>query len=267
MKGTIMEETVFSADYDDPVVAELYDMRETYTDDIDLIRKLLGRKKLKVLECFSGTGRILLALVRDGHKMTGYEIAPNMNARAVIKALKLDDDSIERVKFDVRDVLEGDWGTGFDAVILGANAFYELPSADAQEKCVQYASEALKKGGHVFIDNDDYKGDWGKGPFGEETVVFEGTAGDGTYGRWSREGVSFDASTSTSHFRRKIIKRSPEGEEEVHECTGMKHPVTKAEVESWLLRHGFGIEQLFGDRKGNPYTPESERAIFWARKM
>ncbi len=33
----------------------------------------------------------------------------------------------------------------------------------------------------------------------------------------------------------------------------------------WLEAHGFVIEQLYGDRAGNPYTETSKRAIFWAR--
>ena len=94
------------------------------------------KKKLKILECCSGTGRILVPLARDGHKVTGYEIASNMNARAVLKAITLDDeDLITRVKFEVRDVLEGNWGTKFDLVILGGNAFWEMPSAESQENC------------------------------------------------------------------------------------------------------------------------------------
>jgi len=33
-----------------------------------------------------------------------------------------------------------------------------------------------------------------------------------------------------------------------------------------LDAHSFVVEQLYGDRAGNPYTPESDRAIFWAMK-
>ena len=33
----------------------------------------------------------------------------------------------------------------------------------------------------------------------------------------------------------------------------------------WLKQHGFIIEHLFGDRRGNPYSEASGRAIFWAR--
>jgi hypothetical protein len=45
-----------------------------------------------------------------------------------------------------------------------------------------------------------------------------------------------------------------------------KHPVSAVEVQTWLEAHGFAIEQLYGDRAGNPYTEISQRAIFWARR-
>jgi hypothetical protein len=35
----------------------------------------------------------------------------------------------------------------------------------------------------------------------------------------------------------------------------------------WLERYGFEILKVMGDHKGAPYTPDSERAICWARKL
>jgi len=65
-----------ATDYDDAVLAELYERRETYADDVDLIRRLIARGgPLNVLECFCGTGRIALPLAQDGHCVTGIDIA------------------------------------------------------------------------------------------------------------------------------------------------------------------------------------------------
>jgi hypothetical protein len=36
-------------------------------------------------------------------------------------------------------------------------------------------------------------------------------------------------------------------------------------MQQWLARHGFEIERLYGDRAGADYSPQSARAIFWAR--
>jgi hypothetical protein len=37
-----MKEYQYSGNYDDPLLAELYDQPETYQDDIILLRKLIG---------------------------------------------------------------------------------------------------------------------------------------------------------------------------------------------------------------------------------
>ena len=37
-------------------------------------------------------------------------------------------------------------------------------------------------------------------------------------------------------------------------------------MQTWLEKYGFVVEQIFGDRAGDPYTETSNRAIFWAKK-
>ena len=254
--------------YDHPLIAELYDTSENYTDDVELLRRLIGDSgPLDILECFSGTGRILVPLAGDGHRITGIEIAPSMAARASEKLERLGAKIVDRVTLKVRDVLDGGWGTGYDLLIIGANAFCELPSADAQAHCVEMARDALAPGGHLFIDNDDYKGNWGAGPFGRERVVFEGVGSDGAYGRWSMEGIRFDEAGAVLHSRRRWHTRSPDGHEHDVEYVSKKHPVSAGEVRVWLDQYGFETLHVFGDRHGTPHSVASERAIFWARKL
>jgi SAM-dependent methyltransferase len=263
-----MDEYGYSNDYNNPLIAELYDQLEAYTDDVELIRRLIGDSvPLNILECFSGTGRILVPLARDGHRITGIEVASSMNALAVRKVAELGGEVQKRVTFKLQDVLDGGWGSGYDVVIMGANAFYELPSAETQERCVRFAYQALVPGGRLFIDNDDYKGDWGKGPFGKELVVFEGRGLDGTFGRWIAEGLSFDEGQGIYYYKRTLFTRTPDNAESCIEYFGEKHPVNAKEVKNWLTKYGFRILQVFGDRQGNPYKADSKRAIFWVEKQ
>jgi hypothetical protein len=261
----IVEEFPYSGDYDHPLLAELFDRFENDDDDVSLLRGLIGGSgPLDILECFSGTGRILVPLARDGHRITGLEMARSMNARAVARIAELG--LAETVTLKLQDILDGDWGTGLDLVVIGANAFYELPSAETQERCIRFACEALISGGHLFIDNDDYKGDWGQGPFGRERVIFEGEGEDGTWGKYSMESQRFDEEEGILHMKRVWLVRSSDGTETRREYLGRKHPVSHGEVGSWLEKHGFRIRSVFGDRAGTPYTPAGERAIFWAEK-
>jgi SAM-dependent methyltransferase len=264
--GEILQEYKYSADYDDPLLAELYDQSETCTDDVELIRKLIGNSKpLKVLEVFSGTGRILIPLAEDGHELTGLEIAEAMNARAAEKIAKLEGVAT-RVRLNTQDVVEGKWGQGFDLVIIGGNALYELPDPEMQKRCIRFARQALVRGGRVFIDNNDYKGNWGEGPFGSKRMIFEGYGQDGSFGRWCMDGLRFDAEEQALYMKRTWYKRSLDGTEKTSEYIARKHPVSAQEIKGWLKKYGFEILDLFGDRQGNPYTTRSDRAIFWARK-
>lgn len=111
LRPRIAQEHKYSASYDHPLLAELYDRFETYTDDVELIRRLIGGSQpLSVLECFSGTGRILVPPAQDGHRMTGIEIALSMSARAAEKIARIGGDVADRVTLKEQDVLEGHWG-------------------------------------------------------------------------------------------------------------------------------------------------------------
>jgi predicted O-methyltransferase YrrM len=264
--GQAMEEYPYSGDYNDPLLAELYDQSQTFSDDVDLLRKLIGsRGPLNILECFSGTGRILIPLLEDGHTVTGIEIAPAMNARAKEKIACLPSGIRTRAVLRTSDVLTGDWGSGYDLVILGANAFYELPDPALQERCIRFAALALNPNGHLFVDNNDYKGDWGDAPLGRERKVFEGVGSHGTFGRFTSRDIRFDKNRHVLYMERELYKRAPDGTETVTKYIGKKHPVSKDEVRGWLDSHGFEVLDIFGDREGNPYTKKSDRAIFWAR--
>jgi SAM-dependent methyltransferase len=257
-----------SMDYDDPVLAEIYDVEETAAEDIDLIRRLLPRSgPLEILECFSGTGRILIPLAEDGHRVTGIEISREMMDRARVKLDALGGAVRSRASMILGDVLTVDWGSGYDVVLLAGNCFYELPSPESQEECVRRAWSCLVGGGWVFIDTEDGSGR-GADPsdVGTEWVGLEGTTRDGTYGRLSARVTDVDAG-GVSHFVRTWYTRSASGAETSTRYEACKYPVSGREVEMWLSRCGFEIVGMYGDRAGTPCEEASaQRAIFWAKK-
>lgn len=58
----------------------------------------------------------------------------------------------------------------------------------------------------------------------------------------------------------------PDGTVVEREFLQQKHPVSTAEVQSWLEAHGFATTRLCGDNSGGPHTSASERAVFWAQR-
>lgn len=253
-----------------PYVTEIYDQSETYTDDLELIQSLIqGSKSLRILEPFCGTGRILIPLAIAGHTLVGLDNAAGMLLRAWEKIQNLDRGIQGKILLMEGDAVDANWFNEFDLVILGGNCFYELSSPEEQEKCIINAASALKPGGHVYVDNNHMEGEldssWQKP--GIRAGFPTGICRDGTSVESWTETIWFDTPNRLAKFRRFTKVTFPDGKILEREYFQQKHPVSVTEVQTWLERHGFLIEHVYGDRNGNPYTIESDRAIFWARKQ
>ena len=249
-------------------VAEIYDQVETQTDDVDLIRRLIGeRGPLRILEPFCGTGRILIPLALDGHELVGLDQAKAMLDRARAKVERLPEGVRKRIMLAEADVTASAWPGDFDLVILGGNCFYELATPEEQEGCIGSAAAALKPGGYVYLDNDHMEGDLDEGwrQPGISKGFPTGTCADGTRLQGAGETIWWDAPRRLVRFRRSVTVTFPDGTTTSKEWIQQKHPPSAVEVRTWLEAHGFIIEQMYGDRAGSPYVQSSPRAIFWAR--
>lgn len=255
------------ASYDvDRYVTEIYDKTETDIDEVELMRKLIGKQKgLRILEPFCGHGRILIPLVEDGHSLTGID-----QSQVMLDVLK---ERLAKLKLKAEmhrsDATAGDWPTGFDLVVLAGNCFYELATPEEQEACITAAAKALKQGGFVCVDNDHMEGElderWCE-PGIQRGQFPTGTCADGTKLEGTRETIWFDVAKRLWKARCSVTITSPDGTVKCKEWEVQKHPVSTYEVNGWLEKHGFEILHLYGDHAGSPYTDEMSRAFFWARK-
>ncbi len=255
----------------DPHIAEFYDQHETQMDDVELIRRLVASHgRLRILEPFCGTGRILIPLVEEGHEIVGLDQSEHMLDRARAKIAELPSAVGKRITLIHADATVGDWPGGFDLVLLGGNCFYELASPVEQEGCVVSATTALKPGGYVYVDNDHMEDEIPQAwlPTVKRPTGFpSGTCTDGTRLEGTTETLEFDSEKRLWLSRRGITVIFPDGTKKTIERLQQKHPVSFGEVKDWLEEHSFVIEKTFGDRAGNPYSADSPRAIFWARKV
>jgi len=253
-----------------PQIAEIYDQHETYADDLQLILHLIGGlEALHILEPFCGTGRLLIPLACASHTLVGMDIAAGMLARARMKIGFLPKEVQERITLKETDVLTAGWPGGFNLVVLGGNCFYELATPEEQEACIRKACAALEPGGYVYVDNNHMEG--GLDPSwqvpGRHPGFPSGLCQDGTAIASFTETIWVDVQARLARFRRSTYVTYPDGSSVEKEYVQQKHPISKGEVQAWLEKYGFSVEHLYGDRAGNPYTEESGRAIFWARKI
>jgi SAM-dependent methyltransferase len=251
-------------------VAEIYDQYETELDDVNFIRNLIGNSgPLNILEPFCGTGRILIPLALEGHRVSGMDQSAGMLNRARQKMGQLPPEAQKRISLSQVDVLYSEWLRDLDLVILGRNCFYELATPDEQEKCVLYASRSLKPGGYVFVDNNHMEGElaasWQE--IGVIQPSLNGRCSDRTMVESTRETIWFDAPHRLVQFRRRTRVTLLDGSSIEQEYIQQKHPVSKNEVQNWFEKCNFVVEGIYGSYDGSPYTKSSPRAIFWARRV
>jgi len=254
----------------EPHIAEIYDQVETYDDDVELIRKLIGgRSPLRILEPFCGTGRILIPLALDGQELVGLDQAQGMLDRARTKVQQLPKQVQSRISLHKADVIKDEWPVGFDLVVLGGNCFYELATSEEQEECFIRAFASLRSGGYIYLDNNHMEGTlhetWQQLDVDEKAFP-TGICEDGTYIQTQRERVWFDIAQRLVRYRRRTIITFLDGNTKTEEYLMQCHPPSKVEMQAWLENHGFTVKQVYGDRSGNSYNDESPRAIFWAEK-
>lgn len=246
-------------------IAEIYDQQQNFTDDVDLLLRLIGeRKNLDIFEPFCGTGRILIPLAQAGHRLTGLDQSPMLleRCRAKLAEANLPADLIEG------DAVAGPWPGGFDVVVMGGNCLYELATPEEQEACIRHATGALKPGGFLFLDNDHMEGGlalkWQDMRL--EAGFPSGTCADGTRIESTRQIIWFSINTRVAKFKRTTRAIAPDGTVTEGSYIQQKHPVSTGEMRAWLVQHGFVIEQHYGSRDGEPYRDALPRSIFWARK-
>jgi SAM-dependent methyltransferase len=250
-------------------LAEFYDLTETGREDVELIRRLLGvRAALRIFEPFCGTGRILIPLAQDGHRLTGMDVSQIMLDRAVAKLEMLSPRVRHHVQLIRGDCTSGDWPGDFDAVLLAGNCLYELETPEEQRACVHLAAAALRTGGHLLLDNDHMEGDLAQAwcQLGVHARHPNGTCPDGTQLQGTAEVIWYDRAKRLCRWKRRVTIVSPDGGRSTREWMQQKHPPSIGEVRDWLLGEGFEIETSFGDHRDAALRESSPRAIFWARK-
>lgn len=244
--------------------ADMYDLNETQTDDVDFLIKLIGNEPKNILEIACGSGRIMIPLINHCHNVTGYDFDEFMLKKISNKIIS------NKLKCYKKDVILDNWETDFDIVILGANFLYNIVSEmnyeEAQKLIISKASQSLKSGGYVFIDcgYTMFPEQWFNNP--NENIVFEGKDSQGNYGKMSLLNSKYDSITRINTFIRKFVLKLVNGETITQEIPSKKHFASINQIKQWLIDSGFIIKIECGDYHFNPISESTNRAIIWAKK-
>jgi SAM-dependent methyltransferase len=257
----------------DSHIAEIYDQIETETEDVDFIIKLIKEevktKEIKILEPFCGTGRILIPLAEKGYKLVGIEQSKGMLNRAIMKAEKLPEKIRDRITFINSDVIGFKWPDNCDLVLLGGNCFNELATPAEQENCIFSAWNALKKGGYLYVENDNMEGELAEywyTPKIQKNQFPTGICSDESRLETTTETIEIDKVKRIWKARREITIYSPEGSKTKKSHKVQCHPIDAFEVKKWLEKYNFEIIKMYSTTQGDIYYPKCKRIIFWAKK-
>jgi len=250
--------------------ASVYEQFENHTNDVEFLLKVLETLggPQNILEVACGGGRICVPLAQAGHTVTGFDADQHMLLRCYrrMKGLK-------NIRCYRADATIADWGTGYDVVILAGNVLINIESdmdyKEAQEIFIQKAAEALRPGGHLFMDFDLHSDPGRFFNSLRESSYFSGTDDLGTTGRTVGYGGAYDPVTQIAAGVGHIELTTNTGDQLVILTPSYKHIPTQAQVYNWLKNAGLTIERTYRDYTDTPIPDPIDaycRATIWARK-
>lgn len=245
--------------------ADMYDLSETDTDDVQFALTLMGTTPKKVLEIACGSGRFLVPVAKAGHDVTGLDFDEYMLEKIAEKITN------EKIQWYKADVICDDWGTEFDVIILGANFLFNIVSdrnyEQSQKLMIQKSADALAVGGHIFVDYayTQYPEKWFQNP--DANIIWEGTDSHGNFGKMALLESTYDTESRIARFVRRFDMILADGSTLVQEIPSEKHFAALEQIHKWLEEAGFVIEQECGDYQGHLISETTNRAIIWARKV
>ncbi|MDR3149372.1 MAG: class I SAM-dependent methyltransferase [Oscillospiraceae bacterium] len=252
--------------------ASVYEQFENQTYDTEFLLGVLrdecGGKPQNILETACGGGRISVPLAEAGHNVTGFDADEHMLMRCYKRM-----SGLPNIRCYQADAVTSDWGNNFDVVVLAGNVLINIETdtdyAKAQELFIRKAAEALRQGGHLYLDFDLHAN---PAPFFNslgESSYFNGTDDMGTSGRTVSYGSVCDPVTRICTGARHWELTQNNGESFIVSTLWHKHIPSQAQVYGWLDSAGFDLERTYKNFTAEPLgNPETEyvRATILARK-
>ncbi|MDR1329952.1 MAG: class I SAM-dependent methyltransferase [Oscillospiraceae bacterium] len=252
--------------------ADVYEQFENQTYDVEfllgVLREQCGGKPQNILETACGGGRISVPLAEAGHSVTGFDADEHMLMRCYKRM-----GGLPNIRCYKADAVTSDWGADFDVVVLAGNVLINIETeadyAQAQTIFIRKAAEALRQGGHLYLDFDLHTD---PAPYFNslgETTYLAGTDDMGTSGRMVSYGGVYDLVTRIFEGVKHLELMQNNGENVIVPMLWHKHIPSQAQVFGWLEEAGFELERTYRDYTDEPLAePETEhvRATIWARK-
>lgn len=227
-----------------------------YDEDLDYWRSIARDSGGEVLDLGAATGRVALALARDGCHVTAVDIDPGM-AEQITLATTVERDLAGSVDVHVADLRALDLGRRYDAAILPMNTLQAFVDPDDRRAVLRAVRDHVTPGGLFAFDVVMADLDALEEHIGE---ILPGVVHHDASGTTLRHGARFesvDVSTGTVRFTILIDEGTTRYERE-HEV----HLFQPSELVELLAESGFRVLAVHGDFDGAPLDETSERQIY-----
>jgi SAM-dependent methyltransferase len=248
--------------------ARFYDLDyDVFQDDVPFYLGLAELTGGPVLELGCGTGRLLAPLARAGFEVTGVDASSGMLQVAGGKVAGLGKPAAQRITLVQADMRTVALPQQFRLAFIAFNSFLHLTNMQDQLRALRAWHQALVPGGLLAIDVDN--------PHPQPLAEIDGRLE--VQNRWLDPATgatvlkqvtrTLDAGRQLQHVVFIYDEVFPSGEVKRTLAPFDARYLHRFEGELLLDKAGFALEQVYGSYDLDPYTGESDRMIFLARRL
>jgi SAM-dependent methyltransferase len=172
-------------------IAEFYDLEhDSFEEDVELLQDFAGEASGPLLEMGCGSGRVLVPLAENGHRLVGLDQSSDMLDRARRRASEAGvTDSVSLQTLDLAMPHQAAGGP-FGMVLYTLNALMHLSTQEAQRKSLLHAYDALGPGGTLFLDLMNPAPDYLQRLDSSTLLEWSGPLADGTtIDKWTHRSI------------------------------------------------------------------------------
>lgn len=214
---------------------------------VELINETIAKRKIeraKILDLACGTGNLAVKLAREGYIVKGMDISREMIQIAQNRAVDL-----KNISFDVQDMTKFKVETQYDLVTCTFDSINYLLEVVDINTMISNVAYVLRESG-LFIFDFNTEQQYLKNHHGSYKKEIDGEV------FIQRAFYSPEEKIAITEFE------FTDGEIERH----LQRPYSLAQIENFLTKSSFKMEEVFAGFNRQPYDQESERLICVAQK-
>lgn len=245
-------------------VARFYDAENRdKTDDLAMYSRLAAERKGEILDVGCGTGRVLIHLAGEGHRVCGIDNDSRMLARLERKLAALPN-LRDKISYVNADVLRHDFERGFGLILLTYNALMHFREQEEQIALLGRLRAWLAEDGMLVIDLPN------AGPVfateNTDAMTLERIFIDDESGHiiMLQSVSALDRAAQLLHIDWIYDEIDGDGAVKRHLAPHVLRYFFLPELRLLLERGGFALDKVYGDIEDGDYVAESERMIVHA---